>query len=142
VDYSDTGRLFSKEVLVRSSPDQSNAIRSMELARSNISGASKNVEIEEYRTAVILSYTAMFHAARAILFIDGIKVRSHECIPVYLRETHPSLEKQAIVLDSYRLYRHNAIYGLDFEAGKQDAVSSINTARDFLSAIEKELVIK
>ncbi|MBU4491476.1 MAG: HEPN domain-containing protein [Euryarchaeota archaeon] len=72
--------------------------------------ATSNLPLHRYRVVAISSYSAMFHAARAILFKDGIKERSHECIPVYLKEKYPELETLANILDSYRRFRHDAIY--------------------------------
>ncbi len=88
---------------------------------------------------MVLSYTAMFHAARAILFSDGIKERSHECIPIYLRQSYPGLSGQANTLNSYRLYRHEALYGLDYDPVEEDAVAAVKFAKEFLSAVEKVL---
>jgi len=97
--------------------------------------AENSLPGNSYRLVAISSYTAMFHAARAILFRDGVKERSHECIPLYLRENYPALAGQANMLDSYRKYRHEALYGLEFEAGKEDAIASLTVANGFLSAI-------
>lgn len=92
---------FQKGLLKRTSPDMENAARSLELSKNNIEDAIANLSINRYRVVAISSYSAMFHAARAILFRDGIKERSHECIPVYLKEKYPELETHANVLDSY-----------------------------------------
>ena len=119
--------------------DIESARRSVRLAHSYITDAQKSLSGDSYRLTVVSSYTAMFHAARAILFRDGVKERSHECIPLYLREKYPSLMGQANMLDSYRKYRHDALYGLEFKAGRQDAITSLSIARDFLTAIEKVL---
>lgn len=105
---------FKKGLLKRIPPDMDNAHRSIRLSSENIEDAEENLGIKRYRVVAILSYTAMFHAARAILFRDGVKERSHECIPVYLEEKYPELESLANLLDSYRRFRHDAIYGLDF----------------------------
>lgn len=78
----------------------------------------------------------MFHASRAILFRDGIKERSHECIPVYLKERYPELETQANILDSYRRFRHDAIYGLDFVMDEEEARTALESAKDFLEKIK------
>ncbi len=96
---------FQKGLLKRTSPDMENALRSLELSRSNIEDAVENMSIHRYRVVAISSYSSMFHAARAILFRDGIKERSHECIPVYLKEKYPELETLANILDSYRRFR-------------------------------------
>ncbi len=86
---------FKKGLLKRTSPDMENALRSVKLAMGNIEDAAENLSIRRYRVVAISSYTAMFHAARAILFRDGVKERSHECIPVYLKEKYPELEALA-----------------------------------------------
>ncbi|PWB55329.1 MAG: HEPN domain-containing protein [Candidatus Methanoperedenaceae archaeon] len=112
-----------------------NALRSLELSKSNIEDATENMSIHRYRVVAILSYTAMFHASRAILFKDGIKERSHECIPVYLKEKYPELEILANILDSYRRFRHDAIYGLDFAIDEKEANAAMDSAKEFSEKI-------
>ena len=128
---------FQKGLLKRISPDMVNADRSIKLSIENIEDAAENFSIHRYRVVVILSYTAMFHAARAILFRDGIKERSHECIPVYLKEKYPELETLANILDSYRRFRHDAIYGLDFVMDEEEAQAALDSAKGFLEKIRR-----
>jgi len=127
---------FQKGLLKRISPDIENAGRSIRLSLENIEDAAENLTIHRYRVVAILSYTAMFHAARAILFTDGIKERSHECIPVYIVENYPELETLANILDSYRRFRHDAIYGLDFVIDEKEARASLETSKEFLEKIK------
>jgi uncharacterized protein (UPF0332 family) len=79
----------------------------------------------------------MFHAARAILFRDGVKERSHEYIPIYLNERYPELERIANTLDSHRRFRHNAIYGLDLTLDEAEARAALDSAREILQEIKK-----
>lgn len=81
----------------------------------------------------------MFHAARALLFRDGIKERSHECIPVYLKEKYPDMESLANTLDAYRRFRHHAIYGLDFAMDRSEARATLEVAEEFLEKIKQVL---
>ena len=127
---------FQKGQLKRISSDMENANRSIKLSMENIEDAVENLTIHRYRVVAILSYTAMFHAARAILFRDGIKERSHECIPVYIVEKYPELETLANILDSYRRFRHDAIYGLDFVIDEEEARASLETSKEFLEKIK------
>lgn len=127
---------FQKGLLKRTSPDMENAARSLELSMNNVEDAIANISIHRYRVVAISSYSAMFHAARAILFRDGIKERSHECIPVYLKEKYPELETQANVLDSYRRFRHDAIYGLDFVMDEEEARTALDSAKEFLEKMK------
>ncbi|MCZ7380230.1 MAG: HEPN domain-containing protein [Candidatus Methanoperedens sp.] len=127
---------FRNGLLKRTSPDRENALRSLELSRSNIEDAIENLSIHRYRVVAISSYSSMFHAARAVLFRDGIKERSHECIPVYLKEKYPELETLANILDSYRRFRHDAIYGLDFAIDEKEAKAALNSAKEILEKIK------
>lgn len=126
---------FQKGLLKRITSDMENALRSLELSRSNIEDAAENMSIHRYRVVAISSYSSMFHAARAILFRDGIKERSHECIPVYLKEKYPQLETLANILDSYRRFRHDAIYGLDFAIDDKEAKAALDSAQEILEKI-------
>ncbi|MCZ7371941.1 MAG: HEPN domain-containing protein [Candidatus Methanoperedens sp.] len=127
---------FQKGLLKRTSPDTENALRSLKLSTNNIEDAVANLSIHRYRVVAISSYSAMFHAARAILFRDGIKERSHECIPVYLKEEYPELETLANILDSYRRFRHDAIYGLDFAMDEEEARTALDSSKEFLEKIK------
>jgi uncharacterized protein (UPF0332 family) len=116
-----------------------NAKRSILLSMNNIEDASINISIHRYRVVMVSSYTAMFHAARAILFKDGIKERSHECIPVYIKSKYPELESLANILDSYRRFRHNAIYGMDFSSDDIEAQAALDSAKELLEKIKNIL---
>ena len=126
---------FQKGLLKRTTPDMENALRSLELSKSNIEDAIENISIHRYRVVAISSYSSMFHAARAILFMDGIKERSHECIPIYLKEKYKDLETIANTLDAYRRFRHDAIYGLNFSIDEEESKAALNSAKDFLERI-------
>ncbi len=124
---------FQRGLLKKTTPDKENALRSLDLSKSNIEDA---LSIHRYRVVAISSYSSMFHAARAVLFRDGIKERSHECIPVYLKEKYPQLETAANILDSYRRFRHDAIYGLDFTIDDKEAKAALDSAKEFLETIK------
>lgn len=127
---------FRKGMLKRIAPDRANTMRSLELSASNIEDAAENLSMHRYRVVAISSYTAMFHAARAILFRDGVKERGHECIPVYLKEKYLDLEALANTLDAYRRFRHDAIYGLDFILDEDEARAALDSAREFLEKVK------
>lgn len=130
---------FRKGFLKRIPPDMENARRSIELSASNIEDAEENLHIHRYRVVIVSSYTAMFHAARALLFKDGIKERSHECVPKYLKEKYKDMGMYANVLDTYRRFRHSAIYGLDVVLDEDEERTALNSAKEFLNIIESIL---
>jgi len=78
----------------------------------------------------------MFHAARALLFKDGVKERSHICVVVYLKEKYPKLRKLANQLDTYRRNRHNTLYALDILISDDEAKQAIKDAELFYEQIK------
>lgn len=96
---------FDRGYLRKISPDIASARKSIQLSSKNIEAAETNLSESIYYVALILSYTAMFHAARVILFKDGVKEHSHECIPIYIAARYPDLRMYANILDAYRQRR-------------------------------------
>jgi len=47
---------FQKGLLKRTTPDMENALRSLELSKSNIEDAAENMSIHRYRVVTISSY--------------------------------------------------------------------------------------
>ena len=68
--------------------DDKKAVRSIGISKMKLSKASKLLDNGFVEDSVINSYAAMFHASRAILFMDGFKEKSHYAIYVYLREKY------------------------------------------------------
>jgi uncharacterized protein (UPF0332 family) len=82
-------------------------------ANRHLSNACICVKDKMYDLAIVSVYTAIFHAARAILFRDNLKERSHICVIQYIKEKYPRLIEYANALDSYRESRHAMLYGLN-----------------------------
>jgi uncharacterized protein (UPF0332 family) len=86
---------------------------------------------------------SMFHAAKAVLFRDGVRERSHKCVAVYLKEKYG---KAGIIpinlihsLDSHRMERHDIVYGFEFIATREDAEVAVEDGKEFLNLVEKLL---
>ena len=124
---------FSQGLLVDVEPSREKAEKSLESACEILGKAEDNQNMGHHDVCLILCYTAMFHAARAVLFRDGVKERSHVCIPLYLKSRHPELDKEANTLDAYRRARHSALYGLDIATAREDAETALEMARDILA---------
>lgn len=130
---------FEQGFLKKTAPNKASADRSLLISLKKLDAAEMILAQGIFDISLVTSYTAMFHAARAILFRDGVKERSHECIPMYIAVKYPELKSYANVLDSYRTFRHEAIYGLDTVVTKADAESALYEARVFLEKM-KELI--
>jgi len=134
---------FGKRLLRKERPDLEKSQRSMEVAETKLDEAEKAVSHKLFDAAIILAYTAMFHAARAILFRDGIVEKSHICLIEYLRETYVNTGKlrEAAVnaLDTLRIDRHETLYGLETKSNEREAEYSLEKAKEFLMTV-KDLV--
>jgi len=83
----------------------------------------------------------MFHAARAILFRNGIIEKSHVCLVEYMRQEYSKkgLISEGYVngLDRMRTDRHEAIYGLETSVTGHQADHAISQCRQFIDAVRK-----
>ena len=130
------GECYKQGLLKKTSPSKKYAEKSLVTSRLYIKNALDNLGIQNKNLVVFCAYTAMFHAARALLFRDGIKERSHVCIVSYLRETYPRLRRLANQLDMYRRNRHNTLYALDFLISDGEAQQAIDDAEQFYRSID------
>lgn len=105
----------------------------------HLQNANQCIEQKMYDLAIVSVYTAMFHAARAILYRDGIKERGHVCLIQYIKKEYPELNNYAKILDNYRRNRHIMLYGIDVEMMVEDATIGIDLAKEFIEAVKKEL---
>ena len=126
---------FKEGLLKKTKPSKQYAKKSLDVSLVYIEDAKDNLQMNNNNLVIFCSYTAMFHAARALLFRDGIKERSHLCTVSYLRETYPRLKRLANQLDSYRRNRHNTLYGLDFLISDDEAHQAVKDAELFYKQI-------
>lgn len=124
-------KCIKEGLLKKTKPSSDMAKRSIEKADSYIGKAFSNLELGNYDIAVICAYTSMFHAARALLFRDGFKERSHLCVISYIEENYPELRDYAKEVDHYRQSRHTALYDLDSFQTSAEAEVSIESAKAF-----------
>jgi uncharacterized protein (UPF0332 family) len=135
---------FSRSLLSRISPDKEKSRRSMETAQHKLALSKKELGAGIYEGAIISAYASMFHSARALLFRDGVKERSHYAVYVYLREKYSGSMGEAALneFSALRMQRHEVLYGFFGDAGAislADAQQVISAAESFLSAAKKLL---
>ncbi len=85
----------------------------------------------------------MFHAARALLFKDGHKERSHYALCIYVKERYGTKIEMKYIheLNTLRMQRHDIMYGLEErpEIMEIETESAISVATGFLGAVKKLL---
>ncbi len=126
-------------------PSKGKAERSIRAAEKWLKEAENGLKSGSFNSSLISSYLAMFHSARAILFYDGIRERSHYCIARYLEEKYVKkrkLESKWVdLLDHYRDMRHNDQYDMDFFVTDDECKNALETAKRFALRI-KDLLEK
>lgn len=128
---------FEQGLLKRVRKDQEAAKMELEKAKDYLKKAKMNFDMKIHDLTVVAAYTSMFHAARSLLFKDGIKERSHVCVVIYLQSKYPELGGQAKILDSYRRFRHIALYAVNVAIDDKDAQESLRLAELFRREIAK-----
>ncbi len=136
-----------KEGLLRKiPPSREKAENSIQAARNWLKEAENNLTGNALNSSVLSAYLAMFHSARAMLFRDGYREKSHYCIARFLEEKYAKknlLERKWVeLLDHYREQRHSNQYGLTFFVTENEAEKGFHAAKEFVERIEKLLESK
>ncbi|MFH1587095.1 MAG: HEPN domain-containing protein [Candidatus Diapherotrites archaeon] len=134
---------FEQGLLKRIKPNMKYAEQSIKQAEHFLDEAQELIEREIRDMAFIALYSASFHAARALLFRDGIKERSHYCVSKYLEEKYTGKElismRQAIILDSLRDKRNSIQYSLERTEMEEDLNEIYNEIEGFLEKVKEIL---
>ena len=130
-----------KKGLLRKIPaSKDKAERSIDKAEKWLEEAKNTFKSSAFNSSVMDSYLTMFHSARAILFMDGWREKSHACVARYLEEKYVKpgkLEKKWVeLLDLYRDIRHDDQYDLSFFSTQEDAEKALKSAKEFLERME------
>lgn len=132
---------FKKGLLVKRRVSKETVENTAQLAEHTIERAEGNLNIRYFDVAFALAYQAMLHAARALLFSDGIKERSHACVVVYLKDKYgkdPQLTRYLNILDSYRISRHEVVYRGGY-VSREEASNAIEDAKNLLIIVNNFL---
>ncbi len=138
-DYKDC---FKRGLLRKVEPSKTKGMDSLKKAEDWLDQASKNITVSAYDSCISSSYMVMFHSARAILFRDGIREKSHFCIARYLEkyiENDLLEERWVLLLDRIRDLRHMDQYSLHYGSTEEEAISVFNSAKDFYMRLKKLL---
>ena len=123
--------------LIRRIPkSKEKAEESIKTAKVWLKEAENNFKNRSLRSCVLASYLAMFHAARAILFADGFREKSHFAMARYLED------KWVKLLDYYREMRHGDQYSTSFFVTEKEVQSALESARSFVERMRKLLYSK
>lgn len=108
--------------------------KELEVAKDDWKIAKESLNKKNYKWSTIQSYYSMFHAARALLYNQGYRERSHYCLVVGIRELYvnKNLLSHTLVeaLQLGKTLRENADYYAEFsQTGAKDM---LDKAAEFL----------
>ena len=131
---------IAKRLLTTTGPSAGLSRKSLKHAEIFLVDAVDLINIDKSRMATIALYNAFFHTARALLFRDGIKERSHFCIARYIEEkyVHKGLLRADFLgyLDALRDARHETQYSLEVLTMEIDMSAAVGICREFMKAVE------
>ena len=132
---------FKFRMLKRIESNSEKSQKSMEIARFNLKEAeyvSKQPDEHFFKYLILSSYLAIFHAARAVLYKDGIQEKSHYAIYVYLKEKYSKVTPLSVLnlFNIHRIERHEAMYGLEYKPDEEDCDVALRDAKIFVKAME------
>jgi len=137
---------FEQGLLKKIKPNTRFAEQSIRQAEHFLEEAGELIEKGIKDMAFIALYNASFHAARAILFKDGVKERSHYCVSKYIEEKYAEKEiitmRQAVILDSLREKRNDVQYSLEPTETKEDLDEIYNEVEAFVERVKAITGIK
>jgi uncharacterized protein (UPF0332 family) len=133
---------YGDNLLRMETPSPEKAKKALEIAYERTTRGKALLEKDFFEESLICCYTAMFQAARALLFREGIIEKSHACVIAYLEEVvaaRGDLEiKYVTWLDTYRKERHMGLYGFEpLGTNEDDAKLAHERACQFIDVIRK-----
>jgi uncharacterized protein (UPF0332 family) len=122
-----------KKGMIRPAPrDPESVERELAGSLNDLRDARENFDKGKYLWATVQSYYCMFHAARAVLYDEGYREKSHQCIEAFLdRLVHDGkLDRRfADYYAAVRNLRESANYSLTFS--EDNAAFSMKNASEF-----------
>ena len=108
--------------------------KELSVARSDLSDAKAGYENERYKWSTIQGYYAMFHAARALIYSQGYREKSHYCLAVALNALSVDEAKMDTQLIRDFLNAMNLRESADYEAefSQSGAKAVISSAEKFI----------
>jgi uncharacterized protein (UPF0332 family) len=133
---------FLRGGLRKVEPSRTKSEQSLLQAGDWLSEAEKNLEAQALRSAISSAYLAVFHSARAVLFRDGVREKSHYCIGLYLQmyvENGALEEDWPMLFDRIRSVRHADQYSFIALPTMEEVQASIDLAERFMERMERLL---
>ena len=130
---------YERGLLRKVAASNDKAIQALAQALEWVNEAGYDCDAGSLRSALMAAYMGYFHAARAVLFRDGVREKSHYCIGVYLesyREMGMLEDEWVLQFDRMRGLRQNDQYGLGARPTFEEVRQAVADAGKFIQRIE------
>jgi len=137
----DFNECLEKGLLRRLPASKTKALQSIGKAKELLLEAKADFNDGRFNSTVIVAYMALFHAARSLLFKDGFREKSHECIIRFLEEKYVKTKKIPLdfveLLDKFKAERTHTQYDVTYSPSEEEAEKIINFTGKFIELIEE-----
>jgi uncharacterized protein (UPF0332 family) len=130
---------YERGLLRKVAASNDKAMQSLAQAREWVTEAGYDCDAGSLRSALMAAYMGYFHAARAVLFRDGVREKSHYCIGVYLesyREKGLLEDEWVLQFDHMRGLRQNDQYSLEARPAPAEVRQAVADAGKFIKRME------
>lgn len=138
LEYEDC---LKKGKLTKYSRGKAIAEKELDEARDDLETAVETAARGNYKWATVQAYYSMFHAARALLYHNGLREQSHYCLIVGIKEIYVKKGKLAVsyieALQEAKSLRESADYHGKW--AKESADKILKQAESFIKET-KELI--
>ena len=132
---------FGKGLLQNTNRQPDLARKDLKQAQFFLKETADLLELDKKVMAALSLYNAFFHCARALLFKDGVKERSHYCTARYLEGRYVKTNAiEAKFLDAFETImsvRHNAQYSTEEIEIEEDLAELYNICEEFIETVER-----
>ena len=124
---------FEKRLLRKIAPDMQKTTRSLEISKKYLDSSTVLLKTGSLNFVIVAAYTSMFHAARALLYKDGIQEKSHYAVFAYIKAKYSEEIGKDLIFEfnTAREQRHEGLYGIEYDFDKDDVTSIIKAATRF-----------
>ncbi len=108
--------------------------KELRLAEEDLKTSSKSFSGKNYKWGIIQSYYSMFHSARALIYSEGYREKSHFCLVEAVRTLFVEKRKLNVLLVEALLEAKNLREAADYygDFSKENCGKLIKRAEDFL----------
>lgn len=129
---------IKKGQLKKIKKDRNLVIQTIRMADEDLAEGEESIQNGKYVWGTVQLYTAMLNYSRALLFMDGIRERSHYCTVEYLKtHYHYLLGISISSLDRMRRERHISLYDTRETISEEMANERLEWANEFRDEIMK-----